>query len=153
MTYGTCLRNTFRDKSLTWPAITALQPCTQDVMPTFTGFSTCYGRWIWQKANSQQRKHFGGLHSAVSVWLKILCPYFSSPHKHWSDFSHIVASHCWVVESGAIFTMTGKGLGRPFTDTHDSACPIWFKAAYLAHFLNNEQQMPAKGISLPPPKS
>lgn len=121
-------------------------------MPTFTGFPTCYGRQIWQKVNGQQRKHFGGLHSAVSLWLKVLCSYFYFPHKHWRHFSHIMASHCWVVESGAVSTMTGKRLGRPFTDTLDCVSPIWFKAPYIAHFLHNEQQMLTKAISLPDSK-
>ena len=46
------------------------------------------------------------------------------------------------------FTVTGKRLGRLFTHTLQSECPVWFKAVYMAHFLHNEQQMLTKGISL-----
>lgn len=51
------------------------------------------------------------------------------------------------------FTVTGRRLGRPFTLTLESECPVWFKAVYMAHFLHNEQQMLTEGISLlTPPK-
>lgn len=72
--------------------------------------------WIphqpWETGMTQDETFWRFAFSSNPVAEDLVFIFFFSPHKHWSDFSHIVASHCWVVESGTVFILTGKRLGK-----------------------------------------
>lgn len=109
--------------------------------------------------NGHQRNHFRGLCLAASLWLKMLCSYFSSPHKYWSNFSHIVTSHCWLVRSDAVcsggFSLWLERDQEDPSLTHLNLSVLFFSKLfiYMAHFLHNEQQLLAKRIGLPTPQT
>lgn len=114
-----------------------------------------------QKVTGQQRNHCRGLRSPSPLWLKLRCTYFSSPHKHWSDCSHIVANHSlgggtWCHPHNlqwGFLAVTGKKLRRPFTHGPEPERRAWFKPVCMAHFLHDEQQMLTKGITLTAPQT